>query len=192
MIRDIALAASGLLSDKAGGPGVYPPQPAGVTALAYGSTAWTTSAGEDRFRRSLYTISKRTAPFAAYSVFDAPSGETCIARRNRSNTPLQSLTLLNDEMFLEMARALAEHASAQNGTDADTARDIFRRCVTRPPADDELALLLDYYRKQKERFESGAMSAVKLLARDTNDAALAAWTLVARAVLNLDETITKQ
>src|SRR5690606_12552238 len=94
-VRDIGLVASGLLSPKVGGPSVYPPQPASVTALAYGNTPWKPTEGEDRYRRSLYTFSKRTAPFAAYSVFDAPTGESCIARRERSNTALQALTMLN-------------------------------------------------------------------------------------------------
>ncbi len=107
-VRDIMLRISGLLTPKLYGQSVYPPQPDSVSALAYGGASWPVSTGEDRYRRSLYTFSKRTAPFAAFTVFDAPTGETCIARRNRSNTPLQALTLLNDEMYLEMSRALAK------------------------------------------------------------------------------------
>ena len=104
------LKASGKLSPKMYGPSVYPPQPASVTAVAYGATKWNVSKGEDRYRRSLYTFSKRTAPFAAFTTFDASSGEGCIARRNRSNTPLQALTLLNDAMFVELAQHLALEA----------------------------------------------------------------------------------
>ncbi len=112
IIRDTMLFACKLLSQKMGGPGIYPPQPASVTALAYGETPWNASDGEDRYRRSIYTFSKRTAPFAAYTVFDATSGESCTARRDRSNTPLQALTLLNDAMYLEMSRDLADRLRA--------------------------------------------------------------------------------
>ncbi|MEM7315414.1 MAG: DUF1549 and DUF1553 domain-containing protein, partial [Planctomycetota bacterium] len=105
-VRDIMLHASGLLSAKMYGPSVRPPQPVSVVKVAYGNPGWPVAKGEDRYRRSLYTFSKRTAPFAAYVLFDAPSGENCIARRDRSNTPLQALTLLNDKMYLEMAQAL--------------------------------------------------------------------------------------
>ena len=108
VIRDSALQVSGLLHQKLGGPSVRPPQPPGVTELAYGKVKWNPSAGPDRYRRSLYTFSKRTAPFAAYLTFDGPTGENCIPRRERSNTPLQALTLLNDEMFFEAARGLAK------------------------------------------------------------------------------------
>ncbi|MCB1235818.1 MAG: DUF1553 domain-containing protein, partial [Verrucomicrobiae bacterium] len=115
IVRDAALRAAGLLSPKIGGPSVYPPQPRSVVAVAYSAPKWDPSPGEDRHRRSLYTFAKRTAPFAAYLTFDGPTGESCIARRDRSNTPLQALTLLNDEMFLEAARALAKNALDPTG-----------------------------------------------------------------------------
>src|SRR5205085_3718104 len=95
LVRDSVLAASGLLSEKLGGPSVFPPQPAGVsTEGAYGALAWKVSEGADRYRRGLYTFAKRTAPYAMTATFDGPSGEACLARRDRSNTPLQALTLL--------------------------------------------------------------------------------------------------
>ncbi|MCA9268307.1 MAG: DUF1553 domain-containing protein, partial [Planctomycetales bacterium] len=191
-VRDIALAAAGLLSPKVGGPSVYPPQPDSVTALAYGGMKWPTSQGENRWRRSLYTFSKRTAPFAAYAAFDAPSGENCTARRDRSNTPLQALTMLNDEMFLEAARALGRKAATlADSDDAAKATYIFRRLLTRPPADDELAALLDYFQRQRQRLADGALSAADVAADKSATADAAAWTMVARAVMNLDETITK-
>ena len=96
VIRDSTLKAAGLLSLKMGGPPVKPPQPDGVSEVAYGSPKWDASTGEDRYRRSLYTFVKRTAPFALYNTFDAPTGEACIPRRDVSNTSLQALTLLND------------------------------------------------------------------------------------------------
>ena len=118
LIRDAALHAAGLLSTKMGGPGVYPPQPASITTEGtYGALPWTPSPGEDRYRRSLYTYSKRTAPFAMYATFDAPSGEACLARRESSNSPLQALTLLNDTIFLEAAQALGRWTAVQSGND---------------------------------------------------------------------------
>jgi hypothetical protein len=199
-VRDIMLATSGLLSRKIGGRSVYPPQPAGVTALAYGNTKWSTSKGPDRFRRSLYTFSKRTAPFAAYTVFDGPTGETCTARRNRSNTPLQALTLLNDAMFLELARGLARQtlASPQPAglepaeQDAAHAVELLRRVITRPPSDDELEVLLQYFQTQRKRLAAGELDAAKIAGEKNASAETAAWVMTARAIVNLDEAITKE
>jgi len=191
VVRDLMLTASGLLSTKMGGHGVYPPQPESVTALAYGNVEWPASEGEDRYRRSLYTFAKRTAPFAAYTVFDAPTGETCVAKRDRSNSPLQALTLLNDEMFLEMARAAADKALSSCDESEAIVTDLFRRFLTRPPGEKEKAALLSYFESQRERFESGELDAAKLLGGQASDPNWAAWTLVARALMNLDETITK-
>ncbi|MEM8667783.1 MAG: PSD1 and planctomycete cytochrome C domain-containing protein [Planctomycetota bacterium] len=172
-IRDSLLSASGLLARTIGGPSVYPPQPRSVTALAYGSPAWPVSKGADRFRRSLYTFSRRTAPFAAYVTFDAPTGETCAARRERSTTPLQALTLLNDEMYVEMARGLAEATLRELPDDVDpkrVAERIFRRVLIRKPTDSELGAILSFYDRQSNHTE--------------------AWMLVARALINTDEAIT--
>jgi hypothetical protein len=172
-IRDTLLSASGLLCRKVGGESVYPPQPAAVTQLAYGSPAWETSVGGDRYRRSLYTFAKRTAPFAAYATFDAPTGENCIARRDRSTTPLQAMTLLNDSMFTEIARALAETTLREAGPDAtseEIVRRMFQRVLVRPPDPQEWAAIVDFYRRQAGHTEP--------------------WTLVARALINTDEAIT--
>jgi hypothetical protein len=194
IVRDIFLAASGLLNPKLGGPSVYPPQPESVTALAYGNTAWMTSTGADRYRRSLYTFSKRTAPFAAYAAFDSPSGETCVARRDRSNTPLQALTLLNDEMYLEFARGLAAQVCAE--VDAASppearATAIFRRLVTRPPSPTELAAIMDFYHAQQDRLAAGEIDPAKITGDAAGGAESAAWTMTARALSNLDEVIVK-
>ena len=191
MVRDLMLKAAGLLSLKMGGPSVYPPQPASVTALAYGGTKWSPSTGEDRYRRSIYTFSKRTTPFAAYTVFDAPSGEICVARRDRSNTPLQALTLLNDEMYVEMARALAETACNHEQTEDARATFIFRRLLTRPPTPSELEALLTFQHAQRRRFQDGELDASKVAGQENASPELASWIMVARAVMNLDETITK-
>ena len=190
IVRDIMLTASGLLSPKMYGPSVYPPQPAGVTALAYGGAAWKPSQGEDRYRRSLYTFSKRTAPFAAYAVFDAPTGENCVARRDRSNTPLQALTLLNDGMYLELARELARRAAAEAHSEEEIATRMFRRLLTRPPQPAELKAMLAYRDEQASRLVGGELHAAEIAGEDSHQQ-LAAWTMLARVLMNLDETITK-
>jgi hypothetical protein len=171
---------------------VRPPQPEGVTDAAYGNSKWTADSGEDRYRRSLYTFAKRTAPFALYSNFDAPTGEACIARREVSNTPLQALALLNDVVFLEAARALGGKLAAEDGSVEDRVRAAFRQCLTRPPTDEEVASLATFFTKQNERFANGELDAKALAGDDSGNVnARAAWTALARALLNLDEAITR-
>jgi hypothetical protein len=193
LIRDLALRAAGLLTEKLGGPSVFPPQPAGVTTEGtYGPLQWKTSEGADRYRRGLYTFSKRTAPYAMFSTFDAPSGEKCVARRERSNTPLQALTTLNDTVFMEAAQALGNMVARREGSVKDRLVFLFRRCLTRPPDPTELDLLLRFYHKQKDRLEAGELNAQKIAGSDRDQPVeQAAWTALARSVLNLDETITK-
>ncbi len=192
MVRDLALGASGLLCERLGGASVYPPQPAGVTELAYGGGGgWPTSQGADRFRRGLYTYSKRTSPYAAFSTFDAPSGETCMVRRERSNTPLQALTLLNDGAFVETSQALARRAMLDGGDTNQRARLLFRLCLTREPTDDELHELTAFFESQRSRLATDSASAAAIAGGEPA-VDLAAWTLVARAITNLDEFISKQ
>jgi hypothetical protein len=193
LIRDAALEASGLLSDKIGGPSVYPPQPASVaTEGAYGALPWTPSSGEDRYRRSLYTFSKRTTPFAMYAAFDAPSGEACVARRDSSDTPLQALMLLNDEMFTEMARALGRQMAASEGSIEERLDDLFRRCLTRLPDGEERAELAAFHAAQLDRFTRGELDAMQIAGEGDGDPNMrAAWTVTARVLLNLDEAITR-
>ncbi len=175
IIRDSALKAAGVLSTKMGGPGVYPPQPASVTTEGtYGRIEWKTSEGEDRYRRSIYTFVKRTAPFAMATTFDAPSGESCLAKRDVSNSPLQALTLLNDQMFFEAADALAKAVMDQSETDSTRIENIFRRCLTRPPATDELERLQKFVDLQRDRKIDEAK----------------VWIMLSRAMMNLDEAIT--
>jgi hypothetical protein len=176
MLRDCLLSSSGQLVRMLGGPGVYPPQPAGVTELAYGGSAWPESTGADRFRRSVYTFRKRTAPFAAYTVFDAPTGEICIARRDQSTTPMQSLTLLNDPMFMELYQHLAERSRRELGNEASSEQIIerlFQQVFQRPPSRDELNRVLSFADEL----------AIKGDAQDR-------WSIVARVLANLDEAIT--
>ncbi len=190
-IRDSALAVTGLLSRKMGGPGVYPPQPAGVTTEGtYGAMQWTPSTGEDRYRRSLYTFVKRTAPFAMSNTFDAPTGEACVARRDVSNTPLQSLTLLNDVMFLEAAQHLAKEVAAEPGTAEEKLRALILRIFARLAADDELPPLAAFLAAQEARFRKGELDSVRIAGAGAT-AAQAAWTLTIRALLNTDEFVSK-
>ena len=178
LVRDSVLASSGLLSQKLGGPSVFPPQPPAITTEgAYVAFNWPVSKGEDRYRRSLYTFSKRTTPFAMFAAFDAPSGEACVPRRDVSNTPLQSLTLLNDGMFMEVAEALGKATAASSGSVADKIAILFRRCLVRPPQPEELAILQRFVEEQQARFKDDDKKV---------------WTALARAVINLDETIVKQ
>ncbi|HWB04841.1 MAG TPA: PSD1 and planctomycete cytochrome C domain-containing protein [Verrucomicrobiales bacterium] len=190
-IRDSALAVTGLLSSKMGGPGVFPPQPAGVTTEGtYGPMQWTPATGEDRYRRSLYTFTKRTAPFAMSNTFDAPTGESCVARRDVSNTPLQSLTLLNDVMFMEAAQALAKEVAPQPGTLEEKLRTVIRRILCRLPADDEITALATFFNAQQRRFSSHELDPVKTGGSGA-DPVRAAWTLTIRALLNTDEFVSK-
>ncbi|MBI4659882.1 MAG: PSD1 domain-containing protein [Verrucomicrobia bacterium] len=193
LVRDSILRMSGLLSPKLGGPSVFPPQPPGVTTEgAYGALEWKVSEGEDRYRRGLYTFSKRTAPYAMFVSFDAPSGEACVARREVSNSPLQSLTLLNDVVFFEAAQALGRMIASRSGSEESRAAYLFRRCLTRQPSERELAMLVDFCRAQKRRFETKELNAEAVAGPGEGDAVeRAAWTTAARAVLNLDETITR-
>jgi hypothetical protein len=193
LIRDSTLKTSGLLSEKLGGPSVFPPQPASVTSEGtYGGLSWTPSEGEDRYRRGLYTFSKRTAPFAQFITFDAPSGEACVPRREVSNTPLQALTLLNDTTFIEAAQALGKLVAGRKEPDEDRAAYLFRRCLTRPAGPPELAALVRFYRTQKARLEAKELDPAAVLGNQDATADTAAWTLAARALLNLDETVTRQ
>jgi hypothetical protein len=177
-VRDIALAVSGLLGPKVGGPSVFPDQPDGVWDNPYSKDKWTLSEGEDRYRRSLYTFVRRTAPYPMLTTFDAPSREFCTVRRVRTNTPLQALTTLNDPAFFAASRSMAARALREAGPEPEArAIHLFRLGTARRPSEAELAPLLRLYRDQA--------------ARHPGDDAMA-WTLVASVVLNLDETVTKE
>jgi len=194
VIRDAFLAASGMLSTKMYGPGVRPPQPAGVTEVAYGSPTWNVSKGEDRYRRSIYTFQKRTAPFAFTTTFDGPTGEACIPRREVSNSPLQALTLLNDPMFLEIAQALGRLAAAAGLDDAARLDMLSMRLLSRHLEPDEQKVLVVYLGEQHKRLTSRDLDALKLAGGKADHGVVerAAWTLVARAMMNLDEAIVKR
>jgi hypothetical protein len=182
VVRDVALAASGLLSPKMGGPSVFPPQPEGVYRFTQVPREWKPSAGPDRYRRGLYTHFWRSAPYPALLVFDAPESNTTCTRRNRSNTPLQALTLLNDQAFYEFAQALARRVLAEAQADEQSRlRLAFRLCLARPPSPLEEARLLQLLTSQDAP-----------LSGDSDARTFAAWTTVARVLLNLDEFITRE
>ncbi|SKA86499.1 Planctomycete cytochrome C [Prosthecobacter debontii] len=191
IIRDAMLQASGLLNPKLGGPSVYPPQPDSVTEVAYGKFKWTPSTGTDRYRRSLYTFSKRTAPFALYTTFDAPTGESCLVKRETSNSALQALTTLNDVIFTEGAQALGRRLADLHRDDTSTIRQLYLLVLSRQPSPDELQLTQAFLTQQRERLTSGELKAAEITGQPEGTAAAAAWALTARALFNLDEFITK-
>ncbi len=191
MIRDVTLTASGLLTRKLGGPSVFPLQPEGIWKAPYSGEKWTTSKGEDRYRRSLYTFVRRSSPHPAMMTFDATSREYCTVRRVRTNTPLQALTMLNDEAAMTAARALAKVMLAQGSGTEQRLQYGFRACVARAPKETETARLLALYQQQIEYFKNHPAEAEQV-SKESNSAEFAAWTMVANVLLNLDETLTKQ
>lgn len=200
MIRDQALAVSGLLSPKMYGPSVRPSRPsAGLSAAFGGNLDWKTSNGEDSHRRGLYTEWRRTSPYPSMATFDAPSRESCTLRRNRTNTPLQALVTMNDPAFIETAQALARRMTQQNGTLEDKARVGFRLCLTRPPSNAETDRLikmhdeaLAFYQADETKAKDMTTNPIGAAPVGANLADLAAWTTVANVLLNLDETLMKR
>ena len=194
LIRDSLLQASGLLSHKKGGPSVFPPQPASVsTEGVYGPIKWEVSKGEDRYRRGLYTFLKRSIPYSMFATFDGATGDACLSRREVSNTSLQALTMLNDLVIIEAARALGRTIADTPGSMEKRLDALFRRCLTRPPTDEESAALLAFHDRQVKRLRDGKLDARVIAGSPDGDVVQrAAWTLVARVVFNLDEMITKE
>ncbi|MFZ2279444.1 MAG: DUF1553 domain-containing protein [Prosthecobacter sp.] len=176
VVRDVCLAASGLLSPKMGGAPVYPPIPEGVMSLGQVKRAWPLSKGSDRYRRGIYTFIFRATPPPALSVFDAPDGFSTCTRRIRSNTPLQALTLLNDSAYVEFAQALAARLIKEAKGDDARISHACQLCLSRPPLENERKAL------------------TRLLAaeRQAKATEVQAWQAVARVMLNLDETITRE
>jgi hypothetical protein len=201
IVRDVALSASGLLTRRIGGPSVYPPLP-GFLVLppaSYGPKVWPESTGPDRYRRALYTFRFRSVPYPALQAFDAPNGDFACVKRPRSNTPLQALTALNEPVFVECARGLAGRAlEARRGTDEAGLTAAFRLCVGRKPEKAELEVLKDMLARQRRHFGSADAKPGDLLAggpalpAEVPPAEAAAWVAVARVLLNLDETMTRE
>ncbi|MBI1874208.1 MAG: DUF1553 domain-containing protein [Acidobacteria bacterium] len=198
MVRDATLAASGLLSGKIGGPSVFPPQPDGIWDIPYSSEKWIPSEGEDRYRRGLYVFIRRSATYPSLITFDATSREHSTVRRVRTNTPLQALTALNDEALFEAARALAARVLRETPAPVTTekrAAYAFRLAVTRTPSQDEVERIVASYARQRDRFGKVPDEAARVIkgyaVGGVDPAEQAAWTLVANALLNLDEALTR-
>jgi hypothetical protein len=201
MIRDQALAASGLLSPSIGGPSVRPPQPRTGTSAAFGGTTdWTTSEGGDKYRRGLYTSWRRLSPYPSMIVFDAPSRNVCALKRPRTNTPLQALVTMNDPVFVEAAQALARRMIKEGGDNVESRLAYgFRLCFARPAREAELKRLVAAYQAALARYEkdpasSAAMASEPLgpIPEGIKPANLAAWSVVGNVLLNLDEMFAKR
>jgi hypothetical protein len=205
IVRDNALAISGLLNKDIGGPGVFPYQPKGLwDELAFGdgfsAQSFTPSTGRDLYRRSMYTFWKRTVPPPQLVTFDAPDREKCTARRAVTNTPLQALVLMNDPTYIEAARLLAQRAMIEGGRDVQSRVDFaFRLATARLPKTNERQILQSLLQQQLSRYHDDKKAAADLLAvgeskcdASLNPSELAAWTILASAILNLDETITRE
>jgi hypothetical protein len=203
VVRDIALAASGLLSPKIGGPSVFPPQPASVLDdhfIEGGFKVWPTSKGEDRYRRGLYTFYKRTSVYPTFMTFDAPDRTVCTVKRPRSNTPLQALTLLNDTVFVEAAGSLAKRMLTEiHGASRDRVRYGYRLALSRTPTQKETAGLLTLLETVSTKFKADIAAARTSVSSAFPGATpqleaveLAPWIVVANVLLNLDESITRE
>jgi hypothetical protein len=204
MVRDEALSLAGLLSHKMHGPSVFPPQPDGLWQAAFnGDRTWPTSTGEDRYRRGLYTFWRRTVPYPSMATFDAPSREYCVVRRIRSNTPLQAFVTLNDPVYVEAAQALARRIVREGGgTVEERIRYGLRLCLGRPPGDplnpSQIQPLMELYQRTREQYAKDPKAALALatnplgpLPAGMEAPDLAAWTVVANVLVNVDEVLTK-
>ena len=200
VVRDLHLAASGLLSPKLGGRSVFPPIPDGIDALSYaGNFKWTVSGGEDRYRRGMYTFFKRTAPHPDLTTFDCPDANTTNVKRTVSNTPLQALTTLNAEAFAEAAQAMAKRVLSDSTLTDDAARltRAFRLCVARPPSGEEVEALTKLLKESRYTYQNGDGEEAKSAAGThavpgVAAAENAAWVATTRIILNLDELITRE
>jgi hypothetical protein len=201
VVRDNALAVSGLLVRKVGGDSVKPFQPKGYWSfLNFPTREWETDKGESAYRRGLYTWWQRTFIHPGLMAFDAPNREECCAERARSNIPQQALVLLNDPTYVEAARAFAERIVKEGGAAAaDRFAWAYRRALSRKPSPQELKVLVELQAKHLEQYKADPKSAEQILAvgqapapKDLDAAELASWTSVARAILNLHETITRE
>ncbi|TWU27720.1 Planctomycete cytochrome C [Bythopirellula polymerisocia] len=205
IVRDVSLTASGLLDLSLGGPSIYPPAPEFlfVPPASYEPKSWPYAAGTDQYRRSLYIFRFRSVPHPVLETFDAPSGNVSCVRRSRSNTPLQALTTLNEPLFFDCARALAEKTlDLQDLSDRERLTYAFRRCLTRSPREEELSVLLDFLNLQQSDLSQSRTGENQLVVTHEEQpktprsseiqAKQAAWTAVSRVLLNLDETVTKE
>jgi len=200
MIRDQALAIGGLLSDSMYGPPVMPYQPDGIWQVVYNGDPWKLSAGDDRYRRGLYTFWRRSSPYPSMMSFDATSREVCVSRRLRTNTPLQALVTLNDPVYVEAAQGLARRMHEANPRNTRKAiAHGFYRSTAREPRREELLTLVDLFEDNLAHYQNDTDAATRLatnplpLEDETADVArLAALTVVGNVLLNMDEVLTKE
>lgn len=202
-VRDISLAASGLLSKEVGGRSVFPPAPSFLFTppVSYGPKTWNEESGSERHRRALYTFRFRSVPYPMLENFDATACNVSCVKRSISNTPMQALTAMNEPLFLECAVALAKKAILESSSpdDDQRIRFIIWRCLTRDASRPEIDALSGYLDQQRKRFESGELDPKEILSAAgmldlgfIDELELANWSLLSRVVLNLDETITRQ
>ncbi|QDV27668.1 PSD1 and planctomycete cytochrome C domain-containing protein [Aureliella helgolandensis] len=195
IVRDQALSAGNRLTSQIGGPSVFPPQPDGIFDFTQQKKGWPTSQGEQRFRRTLYTTFYRSAPYPLLTTFDSPDFSTTCTARARSNTPLQSLAVANDPMFIEISQALAEAVLNKAGSEVEERLgNMFRRCLARSPTSAEQEVLLAFYQRQLKSFEQSEQASqdfVHAALAGASHAELAAWTAVARVLINTDEFVTR-
>ncbi|MFP4339361.1 MAG: DUF1553 domain-containing protein [Cyclobacteriaceae bacterium] len=191
-IRDQALAVSGLLSNKMYGRSVMPSQPEGIWQVVYSGMKWETSEGEDRYRRGIYTYWRRTSPYPSMIAFDSPSREFCVTRRIRTNTPLQALVTLNDPVYIEAARALAKRMMEEGGNkpEAQLTRG-YQLAVAREISTPKLETLLQLYQESMNYYQTHPEESIKMAGEEEQSQQLAALAVVANAVMNLDEFVTK-
>ncbi len=200
IVRDQALAISGLLSHKVGGPSVYPPQPDGLWRAAFnGQRNYTTSTGEDRYRRGIYTVWRRTVPYPSMATFDAPSRESCTFRRLPTNTPLQAYVTLNDPVYVEAAQALGRRLVQEGGATLEQRIAYgLRLALARQPTKTEIASLVELYQSELARYKGNEKAATELatsplgaLPKSLTPAEGAAWTIIGNVILNLDGVLMK-
>ena len=196
IVRDLFLSASGILTDRIGGPSVFPPQPEGVYAFTQNKKQWKVSEGESRFRRGMYTFFFRSAPHPFLTTFDSPNFQVTCTQRVRSNTPLQSLTMANDESMLAAARALAKHVLVDADGNTDRIRLAFVRCLARDPSPRESRRLESFLNRQGDAFRRDTTKAEALLGSEWRiekvaRADAAAWVATCRVVMNLDEFVVR-
>ncbi|MCA9016374.1 MAG: DUF1553 domain-containing protein, partial [Planctomycetaceae bacterium] len=201
IIRDQALSVSGLIKHKIGGRSVNPPQPEGIASLGYAnSVKWPTSKGDDRYRRGLYTFFQRTVPYPMLMTFDSPDSNLSCTRRERSNTPLQALTIWNDPVFFEcsqiLGKRIVEGTQQKNASVTDRINRAFQLCLSRQPSPAEMNITRQLYEEQIQLLKAN-QSAVSELTKSQNIPAgstpqeVAAWIIIGRVLMNLDEFVTR-
>lgn len=188
-VRDQALAVSGLLSRKMYGPSVMPSQPDGIWKVSFSNAKWETSEGEDRYRRAIYTFIKRSAPYPSFITFDAAGREVCLSRRITTNTPLQALVTLNDPVFFDAARALAQKIMKKSAPSSSLLSDAYNLMMGKAPSAKQMEVLERLYQETKQYYTENQAEAFEIALSENIE--LAVYTIVANSLMNMDEFIVK-